>query len=187
MAILNRILIRKNMKYLWLMLPLVVWTMSCKTEDQSAVLNEKYQAIDDLHNEAMAVGMANYEPLSEVLQIWIDSAATDPNALGGMNVDVLIEAKGGLDQAYEDMMTWMKNHQNLDELEIAGLSYEAKVRHLDKDLAAITAVNESTAQSIETAKQLLTKLGVELTQGHTEVKHNAHDGHDHDAHDGHDH
>lgn len=175
------------MKYLWLMLPLVVWTMSCKTEDKSAVLAEKYKAIDDLHNEAMAVGMAHYEPLSEALQVWIDSAAVNPDALNGVEVTQLEAAKDDLNEAYVVMMEWMKNHKTLDELEIAGFSYDAKVRHLDKDLEAITAVNEATASSIEAAKGVLQKLGVEITQGHTEVKHNAHEGHNHDAHDGHNH
>lgn len=164
------------------MLPLVVWTMSCKTEDQSAVLNEKYQAIDDLHNEAMAVGMAHYEPLSEALQVWIDSAAVNPDALNGVEVAQLEAAKDDLNEAYVVMMEWMKNHQTLDELEIAGLSYDAKIRHLEKDLAAITNVNESTAKSIGIAEDLLAKLGVSLTKGHTEVKHDAgkgHEGHQH--------
>lgn len=175
------------MKYLWLMLPLVVWTMSCKTEDKSAVLAEKYKAIDDLHNEAMAVGMANYEPLAEALQVYIDSAAVAPDALGDVNLDDLTGVQDDLEESYVLMMEWMKNHKTLDELEIAGLSYEAKVRHLDKDLEAITTVNEATASSIEAAKGMLQKLGVEITKGHTEVKHNAHEGHNHDAHEGHNH
>lgn len=59
-----------------------------------------------------------------------------------------------LHQAHEDMMNWMRNFENPDEMEV---STEEKISYLDEQKQKVVQLEEYTNQSIEKAEAVLSE------------------------------
>ena len=166
------------MKKLFFLLVTVTFLAACGggEGDTTKQLEAKYKEIDNLHNEAMGKGMSAFQSYESTLEKLLKDAETDTTVLKGQSKETVNAVLEQVEGAYKGMMTWMKEHQNLEKLEAAGLSFEEKMAHMATDLQAIQKVNDDTDNVAKVAKELLENLGLADESDHD------HDHHDHDGH-----
>jgi hypothetical protein len=167
------------MKKLFFLFMAVTFFVACGGEDTAKQLEAKYKEIDDAHNEAMDVGMSAFQSYEKKLEGILKEADTDTTVLKGQSKEAVNAVLEQVEGAYKGMMTWMKEHQNLEELEAAGKSFEEKMAHMTTDLQAINKVNDDTNNTIKVAEELMNKLGLS-EEGHEDHDHSHGDHSDHD-------
>ena len=151
--------------------------------DETTQLTEKYQTVDEMHNNAM--GFIGYlENGRSALENLLDSAKQDTTYIKietKNDVEIALEQ---LTKAHEDMFAWMGNHKGLDKLAKTDMTFQEKMDYLDKELQSITKNNDDCQSSLATAKELLDELGVEVdikVSGHSHDHEHDH-SHDDDEH-----
>ncbi|MEL6675749.1 MAG: hypothetical protein AAFR61_26310 [Bacteroidota bacterium] len=123
-------------------------------EDPIAVMDKQMM---ELHNEDMAQ-MMEMNKLIEQLESWQGELTADSTEAGMAQKENLTAALAGLNQANDDMRTWMKDVNGYKE-KMAEMSKDDALSYLTEKFDAMKEVHEAMGSSMATAKEVLGSKG----------------------------